>query len=124
MRGESRDDDPLRSKSYAFAIEIVKLARALQQNQREFVLSRQILRSGTAIGALIREAEFGQSRADFANKMAIALKEANETEYWLCLLKDTDFITDEEFSKLNPVSRELVAMLVATVKTAKQNDQR
>lgn len=120
------DEDPLREKSYAFAIQIVKLARSIQKDDKEFVLSRQVLRSGTAIGALIREAEFGQSRADFANKMSIALKEANETAYWLCLLKDTGLISDKEFSDLHPVCRELVAMLVATVKTTKQksnNDQ-
>jgi len=117
-----RDDDPLRAKSYGFAIQIVKLARRLQKDQKEFVLGRQVLRSGTAIGALIREAEFGQSRADFANKMAIALKEANETEYWLCLLKDTQLISHEEYSELHPVCRELIAMLVATVKTTKQKN--
>ena len=120
---KSRDEDPLREKSYAFAIQIVKLARSIQKDDKEFVLSRQVLRSGTAIGALIREAEFGQSRADFANKMAIALKEANETEYWLCLLKDTKLISGEEFSDLHPVCRELVAMLVGTVKTTKQKTE-
>jgi four helix bundle protein len=123
MTDERRDGDPLREKSYDFAIRIVKLARSLQDGQREFVLSRQILRSGTAVGALIREAEFGQSRADFANKMAIALKEANETEYWLCLLKDTKLISDEEFSYLHPVCRQLIAMLVATVKTTKKKTE-
>lgn len=112
--------DPLREKSYGFAIRIVKLAQALQKDRREYVLSRQVLRSGTAIGALIREAEFGQSRADFANKMSIALKEANETEYWLCLLKDTELINDDQFSELHPTSLELIALLAATVKTTKR----
>lgn len=83
-------DRPLRDKSYAFAIRVVRLSRFLQQDKKEFVLSKRVLRSGTAIGALIREAEFGQSRADFTSKMNIALKEANETEYWLSLLKDTE----------------------------------
>jgi four helix bundle protein len=77
----------LREKSYAFAIRIVRLNQYLCDEKREYTLSRQMLRSGTAIGALIREAEFGQSRADFRNKMSIALKEANETVYWLNLLK-------------------------------------
>ena len=113
--------DPLGKKSYSFAIDIVKLARHLQTNEREYVLSRQVLRSGTAIGALIREGQCGQSRADFANKMAIALKEANETEYWLCLLKDSDLISEEQYSRLHPVCCELIAMLVATVKTAKRS---
>ena len=70
-------DDPLKDKSYQFAIRIVKLSQFLQQDKKEFVLSKQVLRSGTAIGALIREAEFGQSKADFTSKMSIALKEAN-----------------------------------------------
>jgi four helix bundle protein len=73
--------DPLGEKSYAFAIRIVETARSLQRDQEEYVLSKQVLRSGTAIGALVRGAEFGQSKADFANKMSIALKEANVTVY-------------------------------------------
>lgn len=76
----------LQNKSYSFAIRIVKLSQFLQEEKREFVLTKQILRSGTSIGALIREAEFGQSKADFINKMSIALKEANETQYWLSLI--------------------------------------
>jgi len=112
-------NNPLKEKSYQFAIHIVKLSQYLQQDKKEFVLSRQLLRSGTAVGALIREAEFGQSKADFANKMSISLKEANETEYWLSLLKDTDFISENQFVSLQSDCRELIAMLVATVKTAK-----
>ena len=112
-------NNPLKEKSYQFAIQIVKLSQHLQQDKKEFVLSRQLLRSGTAVGALIREAEFGQSRADFTNKMSISLKEANETEYWLSLLKDTDFISENQFVSLQSDCRELIAMLVATVKTAK-----
>ena len=112
-------DNPLKDKSYQFAIRIVKLSQFLQQDKKEFVLSKQVLRSGTAIGALIREAEFGQSRADFVNKMSISLKEANETEYWLCLLKDTDFISERQFESLQSTCKELIAMLVSTVKTAK-----
>ncbi len=112
-------DNPLKDKSYQFAIRIVKLSQFLQQDKKEFVLSKQVLRSGTAIGALIREAEFGQSKADFTSKMSIALKEANETEYWLSLLMDTDFITENQFMSLQPNCKELIAMLVATVKTSK-----
>lgn len=88
----------LKDKSYAFAIRIVKLSQFLQVDKKEYVLSKQILRSGTAIGALIREAEFGQSKADFTSKMSISLKEANETEYWLNILKDTDYL-DEKYLK-------------------------
>jgi four helix bundle protein len=83
-------------------------------------LSRQILRAGTAIGALVREAEFGQSRADFRNKMAIALKEANETDYWLNLLKDTDYLTERMFNSLSEDCSELIRILVATVKTTQK----
>ena len=78
-----RNNSPLKSKSYAFAIRIVKLSQFLQTEKKEYVLSKQNLRSGTAIGALVREAEFGQSKADFISKLSISLKEANETEYWL-----------------------------------------
>ena len=88
--------------------------------KKEFVLSKQVLRSGTAIGALNREAEFGQSKADFISKMSIALKEANETEFWLCLLKDTGYVEQNLFDSLSTDCRELIAMLVATVKTAKK----
>ena len=87
-------------------------------------MSKQVLRSGTAAGALIREAEFGQSRADFTSKMSIALKEANETEYWLSLLKDTDYIGDDQFSSLQTDCRELIAMLVSTVKTMKVKSEK
>jgi len=84
---------------------------------KEYVLSKQILRSGTSIGALIREAEFGQSKADFRSKMAIALKEANETEYWLSLLKDTNYINEKLYQSLSNDCMELIKMLVSTVKT-------
>src|SRR5215204_315435 len=107
----------LKDKSYTFAIRTVNLNRYLRDQKNEFVLSKQILRCGTAIGALIREAEFGQSRADFRNKMYIALKEANETVYWLSLLKDTDYITEKMFHSMSNDCVELVRMLVSTVKT-------
>ena len=87
--------------------------------KKEYVLSKQALRSGTAIGALIHEAEFGQSKADFSSKMNISLKEANETAYWLSLLKDTEFISENQYLSLQSDCRELIAMLVSTVKTSK-----
>ena len=80
-------------------------------------MSKQLLRSGTAIGALIREAEFGQSRADFRSKISIALKEANETDYWLNLLKDTNYINEKVFMSFSDDCLELIRILVATVKT-------
>jgi len=109
----------LKDKSYTFAIRIVKLAQFLINDEKEFVLSKQVLKSGTSIGALIREAEFGQSKKDFTSKMNIALKEANETDYWLSILHDTGYINQKLFSSLQNDCKELVAMLVATVKTSK-----
>jgi four helix bundle protein len=107
----------LKEKSYDFAIRTVNLTHYLREQKREYVLSKQVLRCGTAIGALIREAEFGQSRADFRNKMYIALKEANETDYWLNLLKDANYIGEREFESMSDDCSQLVRMLVATVKT-------
>ncbi len=111
----------LRQKSYDFAIRIVKLCRYLTNEQKEFVLSKQVLRSGTSIGAMVREAEFGQSKADFINKLSIALKEANETEYWLSLLLDTDLIEQKMYQSLKADIDTIISLLVASVKTAKQN---
>jgi four helix bundle protein len=111
----------LRDKSYNFAIKVVLLAKFLFEYRREYVLGRQLLRSGTSIGASIREAEFAQSRPDFLSKMYIALKEANETAYWLCLLKDSGAISQEHFEEHHQPCKELIAMLAATVKTLKSN---
>jgi four helix bundle protein len=112
----------LKDKSYQFAIRIVKLSQYLTSIKKEFVISKQTLRSGTAIGALIREAEFAQSNSDYIHKFSIALKEANETGYWLDLLKDTDFIDVTLYDGLCCESKELVAMLVSTIKTLKNKN--
>ena len=109
----------LREKSLAFAVKIVQLSRFLQVEKKEFVLNKQILKSGTTIGALVREAEYAQSNADFINKFSIALKEANETEYWLLLLKDTEHISLDIYNSLSPDCDELISILVATIKTLK-----
>ncbi len=109
----------LRDKSYQFAIQTVRLVQWLQAEKKEYVLSKQMLRSGTAVGALIREAEFGQSHADFIHKLSIALKEANETEYWLCLLYDTNYIKEVEFKQMQTECKELIAILVTSIKTLK-----
>ncbi len=85
------------------------------------MLSKQLLRSGTAIGALIKEAEHAQSKADFLNKMNIALKEANETGYWLMLLKDSEYISQIEFNSIYQNCNELISLLVSIVRTTKQN---
>lgn len=117
------EESVLKAKSYKFAIRIVKLNQFLQKNEKEFILSKQLLRSGTAIGALIREAEFGQSKADFVSKMSISLKEANETDYWLNLLKDTGYLNEKMFESISEDCIELIKILVATVKTAKNTEK-
>ncbi|MDR1097821.1 MAG: four helix bundle protein [Tannerella sp.] len=106
-------------KSYAFALRIINLYKWLTSDKKEFILSKQVLRSGTAIGALVKEAEHAQSKADFLNKMNIALKEANETEYWLMLLKDSHFLPETEFNSIHIDCSELIRLLVSIVKTTK-----
>ncbi|MDR1129585.1 MAG: four helix bundle protein [Prevotellaceae bacterium] len=111
----------LRDKSLAFALRIVKLSQFLH-DKNEYVLSKQVLRSGTAIGASIHEAEYAQSDADFISKFSIALKEANETVYWLELLHATDYIETNLYENLIVDCNELTSMLVATIKTLKNKE--
>jgi four helix bundle protein len=111
----------IKEKSFTFALRIVKLAKYLQDEKKEFVLSRQILGSGTAIGALVREAEHAQSRADFISKMSIALKEANETDYWIDLLGQSDYFKKDGYESIHPEIQKIIKLLVAIVKTAKNN---
>jgi four helix bundle protein len=106
-----------KEKSYRFALRIIKLSRWLRNNHKEFELSRQLLRSGTAVGALIHEAEFAQSRADFINKLQVALKEANETKYWLMLLRDSGYLSDKMYDSIQPDIDELLKLLVTSVKS-------
>lgn len=108
----------IKEKSFSFAIEIVSVYKNLIE-KKEFVLSKQLLRSGTSIGANIREAEHAQSKADFINKMSIALKEANETEYWLDLLYSTNYINQTEFEKIKPKIIELLKLLISIINTSK-----
>jgi len=114
-----KKDNVVRDKSYGFALRIVNLYKYLSVEKKEFVLSKQILRSGTAIGALIRESEYAQSTADFINKLHIALKEANETDYWLELLKDGKYISAKEYKSIKPEILEIISLLVAIIKTTK-----
>ena len=110
----------LNEKSYAFAIRIVNMYKFIVDEKNERVLSKQCLRSGTAVGALVAESEHAQSKSDFLNKINIALKEANETLYWLSLLHDTGFIGKNEYLSINADATELVKMLASIVKTTKQ----
>ncbi|NDV78030.1 four helix bundle protein [Dysgonomonas sp. 511] len=112
-------DSVLNIKSYAFAIRIVKLSQYLYKEKSEFIISKQVLRSGTAIGAMVRESEFSQSTSDFIHKLSIALKEANETDYWISLLFDTEYIDKKLSNSLQIDCKELIALLVSSIKTLK-----
>lgn len=113
-------DNPVVDKSRAFAIRIVNLYKCLTLERKEFVMSKQLLRSGTSVGANIKEAIRGQSKADFTAKMNISLKEISETEYWLDLLYATGFLEDKEFESLNKDCNELIRLLASIVKSSKK----
>ena len=108
-------------KSFAFAVRIVNLYKYLVREHKEYTLSKQILRCGTSIGANVSEAQRGQSKADFAAKMSIALKEANETQYWLKLLFATEYITKSQYESLDSDIHELLGILTAICKSANTN---
>ncbi len=108
------------AKSFLFAIRIVKLCEHLRTTKKEYTLSKQLLRSGTSIGANISEAQQAQSRADFVSKLSIALKEAVETNYWLRLLQATAYLSETEFRSIHSDCRELERMLTAIIKSAKE----
>ncbi len=110
----------LRDKSYLFALRVVKLYKHLIKQHKEYTLSKQILRSGTSIGALVREAQYAQSTKDFINKLSIALKEASESEYWIMLLKDSEFISEKMHDSIQLDINEIIKMLTASINTAKK----
>ena len=107
-------------KSFQFAIRIVRLYQYLRSKKKEFVLSKQLLRSGTSIGANVAEAQQAQSRADFLSKINIALKEAAETEYWLRLLRATDYMAEKEFRSIYDDCEQVKKLLVSIVKSTKE----
>ena len=115
------NNDVLRTKSFAFAIRIVRLFQFLQGVKKEYVLAKQLLRCGTSVGSMIREAEHAESKADFIHKMAVAQKEINEVMYWLELLTATDYLTTEQFDSVRSDAVEILKMLTSTIKTAKNN---
>ncbi len=116
-------ENVLKDKSYKFALRIIKLYKHLCGIQKEYVLSKQILRAGTSIGANVTEGNQAQSKADFVHKMSISLKEAYETEYWLCLLRDSKYLTKVQDSSLIDDCNELQKILTASIKTAKKRAQ-
>ena len=113
-------NDKLSVQSMDFAVSIIQLVKELKQN-RETIISNQIGRSGTSIGANIREAQYAHGRADFIAKMQIALKEANETGYWLELLSRTGYLSQEAYQKLEADCSNLRIMLISSINTAKKN---
>ncbi|MFY7957939.1 MAG: four helix bundle protein [Flavobacterium macrobrachii] len=112
----------LKEKTLLFAIRVVNLYRFLTTEHKEYVLSKQVLRSGTSVGAMIREAEFGQSKSDFIHKLSIAQKEINETIYWLELLQKTDYIPYDSYESINLDAIEIIKLITSSIKTAKSKD--
>ena len=108
-------ENVLKMKSFAFALRVVKLYQFLSQEKKEKVMSLQLLRSGTAIGAMVREAEYAESKADFIHKLNIALKEANETEYWMELLFKSEYLSEEAFNSLSMDIKELLKLLISSL---------
>ena len=120
MSNEIRSESIIAKKAYAFAIDVVKLYKKLIADNKEFVLSKQLLRSGTSIGANINEAVSGQSKRDFVHKLSIALKEARETSYWLNLLRDSDFINQASFKDKDKKCTEIIKILSSIILTTKE----
>ncbi len=115
-------DNILVNKSFSFAVRIVNLYKYLCSDKKEFVLSKQLLRSGTSIGANISESQDAQSTNDFISKLSIALKEARESKYWIELLKETEYLTKKESDSLVNDLIELIKLLVTIIKTTKDNN--
>lgn len=114
-------ENVVKNKSFAFAVRVVRLYQFLCEGKKEFVLSKQLLRSGTSVGAMIREAEHAQTKKDFIHKMSIAQKEINETIYWLELLEATDYLTVEQFEGMNNDAVEIIKLVTSILKTSKNN---
>ena len=114
-------ENPIKDKSFDFALRVVKLYQFLTKEEKEFVMSKQLLRSGTSIGANVREGEHAESKADFIHKMAIALKEANETEYWLLLLYKSNYLSEKAFESIDKDLKEVLKILISIVKTSRKN---
>ncbi|MBK1986916.1 four helix bundle protein [Sphaerospermopsis aphanizomenoides BCCUSP55] len=112
----------IKGKSFDFAVRVVNLYKYLSNEKQEFVLSKQLLRSGTAIGALVREAEQAESKADFIHKLAISLKEANESDYWIELIYQTDYLTEKQYKSIKDDNMELIKLLTSIIKSSKKID--
>lgn len=109
-------ENAIEDKSFDFAVRIVNLYKYLTATKNEYIMSKQLIRSGTSIGANVSESQKAQSRADFKSKLHISLKEAYETEYWLRLLYKTDYLTEEEYKSIMQDIREIIALLISIIK--------
>ena len=123
MAEQRYDNSITRQKSKSFAIRIIKFVQFLQTEKKERIISSQLFRSGTSIGANVRESYKAQSRADFISKLHIALKEADETAYWLELLHESDIIDQLCFDSMYNDLKEIIALLTASIKTSKKNEE-
>jgi four helix bundle protein len=114
-------ENVVKNKSFEFAIQVVKIFQFLRDQKKEYTLSRQLLRSGTSVGAMIREAEYAETKNDFIHKMGIAQKEVNETLYWLELLYETEYLTQEQSNQLTAAATEIIKLITSIIKTTKSN---
>lgn len=114
-------DNIVKKKSFEFSIRVVKLFQYLQTDKKEYVLSKQLLRCGTSVGAMVREAEHSESKSDFIHKLAIAQKEINEAIYWLELLNATEYLSVQEFESINADAVEIIKLITSIIKTTKSN---
>lgn len=120
-RDTNNKPNPLKDKSFQFALKIIQLYKHLTEDKREYIMSKQLLRSGTSVGANIREGQNAQSKADFIHKFSIAQKECDETLYWLELLYQSGYLEEKEFSAIHSDANELLKMLRSSILTTKQN---
>ncbi|ETN93821.1 four helix bundle protein [Zhouia amylolytica] len=110
----------IKEKSFAYAVEIVYIYKWLLEEKNEQIMSKQLLRSGTSVRANVREAEQAQSRPDFISKLSIALKEANESEYWIELLKETNYLDKDNYNRIKPKIEEVLKLLISIIKSARK----
>ncbi|CCY66327.1 putative uncharacterized protein [Prevotella sp. CAG:1124] len=127
-KSESMDDfnkkeSLINGKTLKFALRIIEMVKYVRRKDNENVLTKQVLRSGTSIGASVRESEYAQSQSDFIHKLSISLKEANETRYWLCLLNKAGYIDGNSYESIKKDCDEIMAILIASIKTAKSHNQ-
>ena len=122
MWEDLRWENIIKEKSFLFAVKIVHIYKYLKETKKEYILSKQLLRSGTAIGAMVRESEYAVSKADFIHKLSISLKESNESVYWLELLKVTGFITNEKYKECEKQCIELIKILTSIINSTKSNN--